>query len=306
MIIQTPNWIEWYHFRHQQECFKSGNEFETYVTSILENFHDDFMDPIPSGSLGDSGCDGTADSGNICYACYGQRPMRNAERELAGKISSDFKRCSSKWKDFISWNFITNAPAGPLCVQTIAALQKTHDKNSVRPLEIRLINPDKLWNDFLLKLDHHVLDRLFPGAPGIAHTELTDLLPLLETLNFDVEPEDTGGSIAPISPTKMDYNNIPDATRIELNSGRHIAPRIDQWYQESIDPTLYDRHASRFRSLYQEKLKITSKVTEIVERLYVSLAGPNFRMDAERANAAFAVVSYFFDACHIFESPPQK
>lgn len=26
-------------------------------------------------------------------------------------------------------------------------------------------------------------------------------------------------------------------------------------------------------------------------------------MDGKRANAAFAVVSYFFDSCHIFEMP---
>ena len=64
-----------------------------------------------------------------------------------------------------------------------------------------------------------------------------------------------------------------------------------------------DNHGERFRALYQEARAVTTDPTEILERLYVAVAGPNFRMDGKRANAAFSVVSYFFDSCHIFEMP---
>src|SRR3954452_2356541 len=100
MMLLTPNWREWYHFRHQQECFKSGSAFEDYVSSVLSRFHDDFVNPDPCGSLGDGGCDGLAESGTLFYACYGQRPGRNAERELATKIASDFARALEKWSGF--------------------------------------------------------------------------------------------------------------------------------------------------------------------------------------------------------------
>jgi len=79
-MLLTPNWREWYHVRHQQACFASGTPFEDYVTRLLRRFHDDFTNPSPAGTLGDGGCDGLAGSGQVLYACYGQRPARNAER----------------------------------------------------------------------------------------------------------------------------------------------------------------------------------------------------------------------------------
>ena len=91
-MLMTSNWRDWYHLRHQQDCLVSGAQFEDYVTRILGRFHDDFTNPSPAGTLGDGGCDGLAEAGTILYACYGQRPARNAERELQKKLDSDFAR----------------------------------------------------------------------------------------------------------------------------------------------------------------------------------------------------------------------
>ena len=46
-MLLTANWRDWYHFRHQQECFKSGTAFEDYVSLVLGRFHDDFVNPRP-------------------------------------------------------------------------------------------------------------------------------------------------------------------------------------------------------------------------------------------------------------------
>ncbi|WP_371566838.1 ABC-three component system protein [Streptomyces canus] len=304
MMLLTPNWRDWYHFRHQQACFESGTAFEDYVSKVLEKFHDDFLNPAPSGSLGDGGCDGLAESGTIFYACYGQRPGRNAERELANKIQGDFARGLDQWDTFHTWKFVTNAPIGPESLKIISALQQAHGPTADRPLTIRAVRPERLWTDVVGTFDVPILDSLFPGAPGIENVELADLLPLLDALGTAESASETGGRVLPVPPTKMDFNKLPEASRIEFNSGRLLAPRIDRWYEESSDPGLYDAQGERFRTLYQEARSVTEEPAEILERLYVSVAGVNFRMDGKRANAAFAVVSYFFDSCHIFEMPP--
>ncbi|WP_405635313.1 hypothetical protein OHB53_18425 [Streptomyces sp. NBC_00056] len=303
MMLLTPNWRDWYHFRHQQACFQSGAAFEDYVSQVLTHFHDDFLNPAPSGSLGDGGCDGLAESGTIFYACYGQRPARNAERELAKKIESDFMRGIDQWDTFHIWKFVTNAPMGPESLRCITKLQQAHGPTAERPLTIRAVNKERLWTDVVGALDVEVLDTLFPGAPGIENIELSDLLPLLDALGTAGSATETGGRIPPVPPTKMEFNALPEASRLEFNAGRLLAPRIDRWYAESSDPGLYDAQGGRFRSLYKEARSITAEPAEILERLYVSVAGANFRMDGKRANAAFAVVSYFFDSCHIFEMP---
>ncbi|MFK4790452.1 ABC-three component system protein [Microbacterium sp. ZW T5_56] len=242
--------------------------------------------------------------GRSFYACYGQRPSRSAERELAAKIGSDFARGFSQWDSFHTWRFVTNAPVGPVSLKVLTGLQQSHGPSSERPLTIRLVKSEDLWNDVVGSLDQSVLDQLFPGAPGTANVELADLLPLLDALDTTGVVVESGGDVLPVPATKMNFNALPDASRLEFNAGRLLAPRIDRWYEESSDPGLYDAHGERFRALYRDARTVTSNSAEILERLYVSVAGANFRMDGKRANAAFAVVSYFFDSCHIFETPP--
>lgn len=304
-MLLTANWRDWYRFRHQQECFESGSKFEDYVSKVLGRFHDDFVNPDPAGTLGDGGCDGLAESGTVFYACYGQRPARSAERELAAKIGSDFARGLSQWDSFHTWKFVTNAPVGPESLKVLTGLQQAHVPTSERPLTIRLMKSEDLWIEVVGTLEQSVLNDLFPGAPGAANVELVDLLPLLDTLDTSDVAIEIGGDVLPVPATKMDFNALPEASRLEFNAGRLLAPRIDQWYQESSDPGLYDAHGERFRAMYREARTVTEVPAEVLERLYVSVAGANFRMDGKRANAAFAVVSYFFDSCHIFETPPQ-
>ncbi|WP_431245317.1 ABC-three component system protein [Leifsonia xyli] len=303
-VLLTSNWREWYHFRHQQACFESGTKFEDYVSRVLEMFHDDYVNPSPAGRLGDGGCDGLAESGTIFYACYGQRPMRDAEKELAAKIASDFARGFAEWETFHTWRFVTNANVGPLAVKALTKLQTDHGPSSSRPLTVRLVKSENLWADFVSELSTETLNILFPGAPGVEHVELADLLPLLDALGSSDGSGALATGVAPVPPNKMDYNELPEGSRLEFNAGRLLAPRIDRWYAEASDPGLYDTHGQRFRSLYEDARSVTVAPAEVLERLYVSIAGPNFRMDGKLANAAFAVVAYFFDSCHIFETPP--
>lgn len=302
-MLLTPNWREWYHLRHQQRCHSSGNTFEEYVTLILRRFHDDFTNPSPAGSLGDGGCDGLADRGQILYACYGQRPGRNAERELQAKLESDFVRGRDSWTNFQTWRFVTNAPIGPETLRSFTALQQQHGEAEGRPLMMRIWTPEDLWRHVVSTLPIEVLNELFPGAPGIANLELSDLLPLLDSLGHADDGEDIAVEIKPVPLSKMDFNNLPEGSRLEFNAGRVMAPRIDKWYSEASDPALYDAHGERFTEIYRAAREVTSEPAEILERMYVAVAAPNFRMDGRRANAAYAVVSYFFDSCHIFEIP---
>lgn len=305
-MLLTSNWREWYHLRHQQGCLVSGAQFEDYVTRILGRFHDDFTNPSPAGTLGDGGCDGLAEAGTILYACYGQRPARNAERELQAKLVSDFTRGRDSWTTFRFWRFVTNAPVGPETLKSFTSLQREHGEGTQRPLTMRIWQPENLWTEVVNTLAPQVLDDLYPGAPGIANLDLADLLPLLEALGHSDADTDITASIAPVPVNKMDYNKLPAGSRLEFNNGRLMAPRSENWYANAADPTLSDAHGERFRAIYLSAREISANPIEILERIYVAVAGPNFRMDARRANAAYAVVSYFFDSCHIFEAPPKN
>lgn len=302
-MLLNSNWLEWYHLRHQQECLKSGTPFEDYVTGVLCRHHGDFVNPSPAGTLGDGGCDGLAETGTVLYACYGQRPDRNAERETNTKFRSDFERGRDSWTTFTKWRFVTNAQIGPETTKSYAEFQRQHAAGTTRPLTLSIWRPEDLWTNVLSKLTPEVLNELFPGAPGIENLELSDLLPLLDALGQPNDGTEVAASIPPVPPNKMDFNNLPEGSRVEFNSGRLMAPRIDKWYADHSDPSLADTHGERFKEIYRAAREVTTDSAEILERIYVAVAGANFRMDAKRANASYAVVSYFFDSCHIFEVP---
>ena len=187
--LRDPAWREWYRAQHERRSLARGSDFETYVTTVLAHMHPDFVNPDPAGSLGDWGSDGLAKAGSILYACYGARPIDDAERKLREKLEHDFTRALGKWPHFSKWRFVTSATFGPMASEYITDLQRAHDRKSVRPIEIEVWKPDRLWTDGVAKLDATQLDQLFPGVPRAAHVELADVVALLDALGDGPAPE---------------------------------------------------------------------------------------------------------------------
>lgn len=298
-------WKSWYRAQHDQRCLASGTEFESYVTALLARLHPDYLNPDPMGSYGDGGCDGLAEDGSILYACYGQRATTSVEQKTKDKIESDFTRAITRWSDFSTWRFVTNAPCGPLSIQAIVALRQKHASGTVRPIVLDLWKPDDLWWKVADKLAPKQLDQVIPGVPHAEDVELADLVELIHSL------EETEGNgldhlepICPVPSTKMDFNNLPETTRAEFNEGRLLSVRIDRWFAQQADPALRDKKAQRFRLIYQEARNATRDVREIVRRVYGALGGQDFDLSTKRANAVYGVTAYFFDSCDIFEKPP--
>jgi len=305
MLALTPAWLEWYRLQHRDACNQTGDAFEQYVESVLRHLHPDFLNPTPTGSLGDGGSDGLAEAGRICYACFGYRPMRDAEDKLAAKIEADFLRAYASWPTFAVWRFVTNTRPGPKATAALVALQAQHGEAPQRPVEVRLWQTDDIWDHALNLLSMDVLNSIFPGAPGAAHLELEDLIPLLDSLDGAAISEVDRASIRPVPEDKLDYNGLSDKVKIEFNEGRLIGPQIEKWFNANSDPNLRDRQADRFRRIYQDHREVTTDPAALLERVYVSLGGSDFRLDTKRANAVYAVTAFFFDACDIFEEPPQ-
>src|SRR4051794_14575942 len=159
--MPTGEWLDWYAFQNERACQRTGQAFEDHVTRVLELFHDDFTNPVPAGTLGDGGSDGLAESGSICYACYGSRAQRDADRKLKAKLESDFARALDSYPSFVTWRFVTNAPMGPNSTKGLIALQSKHEKDPARPIALRHWSIDKFWFEVVSTLSADRLNRIF-------------------------------------------------------------------------------------------------------------------------------------------------
>jgi hypothetical protein len=222
------------------------------------------------------------------------------------KITSDFEGAIEEWSSIEEWRFVTNARTGPDVGALIVKLQSDHDEKSELPIRVRLWKDEHVWNEVVSKLSQTDLDNIYPGVPGVAHVELADLLPLIEVLNDAPVPIDDVAVIREVPMSKMDFNRLSEARRMEMNSGRRLATRIDAWYESLADPDVSDKHGARFQSIYRESAATHTEPDEIMEALYESLARSGFRLDSNLANSVYAVTAYFFDSCHIFEIPPDE
>lgn len=303
--LRDPAWRDWYYSQHESRARASGEAFEEYVEDVLSRFHPDFINPQPAGSHGDGGADGLADTGRILYACYGSRATQDAERKLARKIESDFVRAHSQWPDFREWRFVTNAPVGPLATRTLTSLQQVHEHSVDRPIRPRLWTPEHLWREVVGNLEEKHLNDVFPGVPRAEHVELEDLIPLLDFLGSGTPTNDECIDIRPVSDTKMEFNNLPLAAKVEFNEGRLLAPSIGSWFERAFEPEIEESSARAFRDIYIRQREVATNSRELLERVYTSLGGSDFRHDSKRATAVYAVTAYFFDACRIFEDPTE-
>ena len=306
--LLDPAWRDWYKAKHRERFLTtSGDEFEKYVTGVLTLEYDDFINPTPMGQIGDGGCDGMACCGRLFFACYGQRAQANQDRKTTSKLDHDFKRAVESWNGFTQWQFVTNAAFGPGPAEKLVEFQREHEPGTTRPLTIRVINtPDRFWDEHVSKLAPEKLDTLFPGAPHAQSAELGDLVELIEALESFPCPDGAASDLRPVSDKKMDYNQIPEVNRCELNVGRLMSQRVERWFCEQPNPELRDEKAAAFNRVYLLAKEETNEPSEIFSRIYIALAGTNFTLSNRRANAAYAIAAYFFDTCDIFERVPEE
>ncbi|WP_228943342.1 ABC-three component system protein [Nocardioides sp. Leaf374] len=302
-MLRDPAWIDWFHSHHQRRFRETATKFEDYATEVLEVFHPDFVNPDPAGQIGDGGCDGLADFGRLLYACYGTRDR--GARHLASKLTSDFERARDSWRHMERWVFLTNAPFGTPALEALTELRRQHCEGTARPLDLSTMNESRFWNEIVSTLELKALDRIFPGCPGTANVELDDLIPLLDAIGTTTPAIEAGVTIRPVPLDKMEYNSLSAPARTELDAGRRLVPRIEDWFADAAEPDLRDQQAEAFRRIYEEQARVTQDPDEILQRVYAAIGGPDFRWNSVRANAVYGVVAFFFDECHIFEEPPQ-
>ena len=138
-----------------------------------------------------------------------------------------------------------------------------------------------------------------PSMKVVENLALADLVPVLDTLERS-EPSAVDPPLTPPSVKKLEKNGLSAEAGILLQMGRRKSDLVGLYFRRGARPDLGERIAQAFRERYA-LLKALDLPADGIFWNFQEYAGSNG--DPQRQGAALAVITYFFDACDIFEDP---
>ena len=240
---------------------------------------------------------------NTVFAVYAPRDTRHTIATTIAKITSDFdgakETLQEKGLELKKWVFVSNDPAGiPADITThLAKINETNETVTVEYWEFEAI-----WNE-IAKLDIVHLEELFGSAPTEGHVDalqFESIKPVIEFVRRESVPPDP--PIDAPNVRKLEFNDLSDTTADVLPFGRRKESLVGQYFRLHHDPTLGEEVAQAFREKYGVLREANLRADTIFCELWAFVGGGGFTSPEQMA-AVFAVLSYFFERCDIFENP---
>ena len=282
----------------------NGVAFQSFFSDVLETRHgSDFVRLKPQGSLGDKGCDGYLQSTGTVFACYGaQNGATGRQSALIGKIHDDFAKAEQDLKGIMnawcwSHNLIEGMPADALLA--FNKLQQEHPE-----LGFEMFGPPRLRKLFEELSDDEREGFLGPLARRMDffNLQVTEVRELSDALISAADTFDgTNASVDPVSPQKLEFNDIPAVWAQMIQQGRINARHIEAYFADHHDALRGERLAQVFRQKYLDLKAQKLGPGALMAELYALIAGHE-AVPIERQVAAYSILAHLFESCDIFEN----
>ena len=280
---------------------KKGQEFQDWFGRLGDfALRPDFQPVRSYGAEGDRKTDSRSLRGETVYQCYAPQLMK--QKNLIAKIHEDLTGAIEYWEEQMTrWVFVHNDGRGlpPGVHKYLDALRTQHPSITI-----------EIWSEAALARLHQRLNlanlRMLYGpapsqkdreavAPGdvegvIRHLEQAELRP-------GEEP------IRPPSVDKIRKNDLSEDVRLLLAVGKRKDFLVKKYFETHPVANLGEHIAEGFRNRYRSLKETERSPDDIFVGLqqYIGDGG-----SPRRQVAAFAVLSYLFDRCDIFEDPEDE
>jgi hypothetical protein len=280
---------------------KTASEFQDFFSEIMEKAHpEDFIRTRPWGNLGDRKNDGYLRSARTLFQVYAPNKMEDA-RTIA-KIDEDFCGALPYWREYFDkWVFVHNSQRGisPGVERKLLELDQAHADIQVRPWGFEELRREAFS---LCESDLASLLGPVPSRADILNVTIRHLEVVL--LNIAGAPIPASVDLRPVSPRKLAANGLSESVRVLLSAGMVASGRVREFFDGYYDPQLGDRVVQAFSRKYVELRQSDMLPDEIFLGLQL-FAGGTPPASAQRQAAVLTVLAYLFEACDIFEPPPE-
>jgi hypothetical protein len=286
--------------KKMDEC--RGEEFEDFFHDVMVRRFDDYIDIRAWGKIGDRGADGLRVNARELYACYA--PLVIDMKAIRKKFKSDLESAArQRGGEFDTFIFVSNDRWG---THPDISMILSEAQAAMPHLSFSSMGTRRLWNE-ILHLDIGHCEDLFGRIKAeevVYGIGLADLEPLLDHLisarreiarDYQVHIPDT---------RKMKYNKISPEYREELTRGMRDTPLVGEYIQGMNDPMLEDEMAEGFAYHYRwSRAERGDDADQVMEDMASYVLG-NRRPGLRQHVAAWAIITFFFERCHIFEPAP--
>ena len=282
----------------------TGDSFQDFFSTIMEMRYPrgDFARVRPWGNVGDRKNDGYLRSKRMLFQCFAPRDIRPLAKCIK-KITDDFTGALPYWEDYFDeWVFTHNDVKGlpPDVLKLLLDLSAKH-----KPLRATHWGYAELLTEFkaLSPTDVATLLGPAPDRKDVVAVRLEDVKRLLE--HIAIQPEPLAVDVRPVPAAKLQYNQLSDAAGVLLKAGMTRADIVKKYLRGLADQTRYDRVAATFRLRYEELKAEGCTPDDTFTGLQKFIAGDSVPSPSHQA-ATLAVLAFFFEACEIFERPPDE
>lgn len=302
------------YFAYQLEIryFKArGTAFQKLFTDLMQAaFGESFWATGTYGNVGDLKCDGYLKTERRIFAVYAPNDLSERLAQAKKKVSGDHAGAQKHWRDHMDcWTLVHNGRDG-----LPAPLQK-------HLLELEALAPETAvcqWSFSELlgvaqRLTLAQLVAIFGPAPSkrdFAHAAtqrdvamvISDMATALEQGVLPA-PVESSVDLREVPQQKIEYNKLSRSVRQWLAVGRPHTAKVNMFFERHTDVDLADRVVRAFRRRYEDLRADPSRSPDELFALLDEYAGGG-HLEPRVKLAAVAVVAYLFEACHIFERPP--
>jgi hypothetical protein len=268
----------------------------------MEKCHpSDFQRVRPWGKAGDRKNDGYLCSMRILFQVYSPNEMTSTK--AIAKIHADFYGALPHWQQYFDkWIFVHNSKNGlsPDILAKLLELNTTHSFVDVCQWGYEELRQN------VFTLDEADLASLLGSAPSskdMLDVRYEDVQEVLSKIVGQKPP--LSQDIRPVPSDKLERNRLSEGVQFLLTWGMQKADLVGDFFNDHPDPLYGDKIASAFNAKYK-KCRALEMDTDTVFQMLREFAGGQTSRTVAYEAAVYAVLSYLFEQCEIFERSPEE
>jgi hypothetical protein len=298
---------------------KSGLEFESFFTKIMNYAYNDFKQIKPQGQIGDRKNDGYIPSGGAYYQVYApENPSQsNTPAKATKKACEDFDGLLGYWTTICEpkeYYFVFNDKykgSYPEIEKDMSEIQKKHDL-----LKCEVFLTKNLEDTCFSRLDDSQLVQVIGFTPPADEITLIDYHSLSEVIGYimgNLQPIGIANWRPPEFDGKVSHNNLSSGIKSILNTAFYQYGNLENYFEDNSNfikqeirdriSNAYEDAVEEFRTIDMER-KSDHIFMRIAEQITPSTDGNSGKKQLQ--DAVFVLMAYYFSSCDIFESPPEQ